>query len=712
MADKLNLRIHPAIGIARVGNSTDYYLGPETMAGSMPGENDITGGLPIKKGTDSTTITSGDLRDNEGKLKKQAARFKIYQYEDGSQLSYPSGSGTEVVIGSTVNGKTVHDIIWTVHLANKKANCWEIDEAANEGIKLYENGQTPPIRNPAFPPSSDPADVNRLEKLVVDAGPRAIKASNTTTIKFDNQITPNYWDTETEQITEIPYYPTSFPASSGSQNQYDQASEPITYLGEMLTEKNGRLVVLGGFGKACGFNNNGNPNSNAPLYLDVDNNNWLDDTSDGPVTATLVLKDGNNYSYYNIEGSAWVVATDPAYAPQTLNAISLWDDVYNTWLENYNLQPEIYSGSQYQQGFAPYFQEDVFPVLSAAHLQMWNTNLPDKAIQAHKNIYKLPEQAPKFDILSFVRNPNDSNQIEDGSPLMPLSLGDAAKSFLTVTTTQYFFLEQWVANKCVGAKEKKLGPGEFLDKAILVNCLGGRFSPGIDLTFIVRDPELYNKDWQNPAIGPFRINMKQLNYAKYTEKPSGTTKYPPFLGVGYIPLRTNTPVEPGDICKFMAIPWHTDYNSCATHTPAPNPGGDITEKNVYSGDVNTSLFWSWPAQRPVAVYTYKDLAANNGTLPKQRYSVRGEGTQAVQQSGDSFDTPAMNVGRYQDRRNMLINWNRIGIVIQGPAIDGYPDKYDQNYYLEVESLFEKDHSNLVIPWPNTVTDKTYPPQDD
>lgn len=28
-------RIHPAIGMARVGNSEEYYIGPETMAG-MP----------------------------------------------------------------------------------------------------------------------------------------------------------------------------------------------------------------------------------------------------------------------------------------------------------------------------------------------------------------------------------------------------------------------------------------------------------------------------------------------------------------------------------------------------------------------------------------------------------------------------------------------------------------------------------------------------
>ncbi|MCB0397104.1 MAG: LodA/GoxA family CTQ-dependent oxidase [Flavobacteriales bacterium] len=691
MSTSSNLRIHPAIGMARVGNSTEFYLGPETMA-AYPGEGALTGGLPIKPGTESTTITSNDIRDAEGKLKRQAARFKIYQYEDGDTYSYPSQKSSEVTIGSVVDGKTVADIIWTVHLANKKANCWEIDEDNNTGIVQYEKGQTPPLRNPSFPPSPDPSAPQRLKNLIVDAGPRSIRGTQGTKI-------PSYFNSQSGKVVAQPDYPVSFPASNGSTKDYSASSQPIDNLGEIQTEPNGRLLVLGGFGKACGFDNQGNPDPNAVLGKDVDNDNWLDDTADGPVTAVLVFEDG---SQRQIEGSAWVVATDPAYAPQTLNIVSLWDDIYNTWLEQFNLDSKVFQNGKYQDSFAPNFQVDVFPVLNAAHMQMWNTNLPDTAIKAHKNVFRLTEQAPTFNIMSFIRNPNIADQTSTGSPLMPLSLGDAAKAFLTVTTTQYFFLEQWVAGKSVGASEQQLTPGEQLDKTILVNCLGGRYSPGIDLTFIVRDPNLYNSNWQDPAIGPFRINAKQLDYSQASLEQ-------PFLGVGYIPLRKDA-VEPGDLCKFMAIPWHTDYNSCATHTPDPNPGGALTNENVYSGDVNTSLFWSWPAQRPVAVYTFDDLAASKGELPFQRYSVRGEGTAAVQQTGEGFDTPAMNVGRFQERVNMLINWHRIGTVIQGPAIDGYDPSFPKDVYLEVQSQFEQDDSNLVVAWPNTVTDKVYPPK--
>ncbi|MBO2601093.1 LodA/GoxA family CTQ-dependent oxidase [Shewanella algae] len=703
----VSLRIHPTIGFARVGNSMDYYIEPQTIAAMpQPGQT-LTGGLPIKAGTDNTPISSSDIRDSQGRLKRQGARFKIYQYPQQNNPSYPAPQAQEVTIGSKVDGKCVTDIIWTVHLANKKANCWEMDESANLGIILYQDGKTPPLRNPSFNQTDNPADTVRLQKLVIDAGPRTISTNKRQAAQFNPNIQASYWDQHTNAVIPLPDYPQSYPATAGN----DDPNTRIDYLGEIQTETNGRLVVLGGFGKACGFDQQGNADPNAKLDMDVDNNNWLDDTADGPVTAVLLFDDG---SYQALENSAWVVSTDPAYAPQTLNVVSLWDDIYTTWVEAFNLNPGLYQNNAYNPEYVPDFAQDIQPILRAASMQMWNTNLPDSAIKSHRQIDKLTKDKPQFDIMSFMRKPSadENNHLEDGSPMMPLSLGDANKSFLTLSNSQYFLMQQWAKGLCSTSAPSMTTPlneGEALDRAVLMNCLGGRFSPGIDLTFIVRDTKLYNSDWQNPNIGPFRINRQPLNYAL-------ATKGSPFLGVGYVPLRSH-PVQPGDLCKFMAIPWHTDYNSCATHTPAPNPGGVITESNIYGGNINTSLFWSWPAQRPVAVYTYEDVAKrNDNTLPLQRYSVRGQGTSASGQQltfdaqGKLNNSPASNVGRYQDRHGILNNWQNIGVVIQGAAIDGYPAHLDPNYYLEVQSGFSQDDSNLVMPWDNTVTDPVYPPK--
>ncbi|KWB76837.1 hypothetical protein WL40_06065 [Burkholderia ubonensis] len=702
------LRIHPAIGIARVGSSPEYYIAPETSAGLPIAGQSVTGGLPIKPGTEDTTITSNDLRDGQGRLKRQAARFRIYQYSDNVGSGYPTGSGTEVVIGSLVDGKRVKDIVWTVHLANKKANCWKL-ESDPAGLDAYKDGNRPPLRNKDFAGTSDPSNKTRLRQLVIDAGPRAIKASDGRSIAFDN-TTPAY-DGSTGEIVKVSRYPQSFPASDGAGPSEGSISHPITTLGEMTTETNGRLIVLGAYGLACGFDSQGKANPDAPVIHDVDNDNWLDDTADGPVRAVLIFDDN---SPRPVDSSAWVVSTDPSYAPQTRNVVSVWDEVSTTWIEKFGLRPDIYSNGLYQSNFRPSFNEDIFPILRAASMQRWNTNLPDDAIRSHDNIEKLPVDPRQYiDIMPYIRNPDShSPELSTGSPLMPLALGDNQKSFLTLTTAQYFFVKQWSNGECIPSNSVPLGPGEALDKSVLSNCLGGRFGPGIELTFIVRDPHFYKPNWQDPGVGPFRINMRNLDYRTATANE-------PFLGVGYIPSGSD-PVEPGDLCKFMAIPWHTDYNSCATHLPDPNPGGELNPdgSNLYSG-VNTTLYWSWPAQRPVAVYTYEDLVANDGTLPVQRYSVRGEGTDARQlheppvqlPPPKEYNSPAMNVGRYQDRRGILLDWDKIGFVIQGVAIDGYPKGYPQDYYLEVQSLFKKDYSNLVQPWPNYVTDSLSPPND-
>ncbi|MFZ6770931.1 LodA/GoxA family CTQ-dependent oxidase [Undibacterium sp. Di26W] len=713
-----NLRIHPVIGIARVGNSEEYYLGPESMAGmDIPGQA-MKGGLPIKPGTEQTPIMSSDLRDASGKLKRQAARFRIYQYDfpDHSSIeTYPNGGGSEIRIGSMVDGKTVKDIVWTVHLANKKANSW----LGGEGVMPFEQGEFPKLRNPTFANCADPADPQRLKKLVIDAGPRALHAASGGSIRFDKVTLPCYGEVSTGAIIDLANYPISFPASEDADTESEIYSRKIQTLGALSSESNGRLLVLGGYGLACGFDAQGNYAPHASLNQNVNNDNWLDDTADGPVTAFLIFDDGSTRP---VDGSAWVISTDPAYAPQTTNVVTLWDELYTTWLENFALQPAVYQDQKYQVSFKPNYVQDVFPVLRAASLQKWNVSLPDKAVERHDFLGDLPADGLDFPIMNFIRDPNYADGSTIGSPLMPLSLGDEGKSFLSLTTSQYFFMSQWandIYQRPDDTPSASLGPGELLDKTILFNCLGGRFGPGIEMGFSVRDPNLYHANWSTPgSAGPFRINMQVLDYSK-------ASKDTPFLDVGYTPLR-KSPVQPGDFCKFMALPWHTDYNSCATHLPDPNPGGELTDENIdaatdmnFAG-LNTFTFASWPAQRPVAVYTYRDVVANNGyvvardgTKAVQRFSVRGNGTKARRFEDEGFNRPAMNTGRYQDRKEFLLNWSRVGFILQSRAIAqdaDAPSLKSEDYFLEVSSQFETDESNLVEYWPNTVIDKLYAPE--
>ena len=58
----------------------------------------------------------------------------MFVYPDDDNTTWPRGDGVEVVIGSKVGARTVTDILWTVHLANKKANCFVLTEKGRQGI--------------------------------------------------------------------------------------------------------------------------------------------------------------------------------------------------------------------------------------------------------------------------------------------------------------------------------------------------------------------------------------------------------------------------------------------------------------------------------------------------------------------------------------------------------------------------------------------------
>jgi len=665
-------RIHPAIGFARVGDSEEFYLAPETMAGLPdPYNPGLTGGLPVVPGTETKTITSNDLRDAEGRLKRQAARFRIYAYSSEETAVYPSGGGTEITIGSRIGDLEVVDIQWTVHVANKKGNAYVLDVPGYDGsvIERYADGRTPPLRNAKnevgqtqlvidVPNINDPA---RVAQWTTDPGPRSV----------NKDLRKAAFDQATEARAgnkPVPDYRKLFPAASEDVVYAPRGT--IDTLGHIETDDQGRLIVVGGYGRACALWNQ------TDLASSVDNDGWYDDTGDGPVSATIVLRGKSaDPIVERIDAApAWVVTADPAYAPQILNTVSLWDELYDTFVREFKLQPDVYEHGHYKEEYRPAFGEDIEPFFKAASLQEWTTNLPKGAKAAHRmvgNITATDDPAATIMAgLAYVRDPNKPTQSNLGPPLMPLGLGDSGKAFLSPTYTQHFFLTQWDSGKFDAEPKRKLGPGEALDKASLMACLGGRFSPGIDLTFTVRQPDVYVRNWKGKD-GPFRIAARPLDYSR-------ATKEQPFLTGGYVPMNTGThTVEPGDMTKFMSIPWHTDYNSCATHPTSPSI------RNI------TTLYWSWPAQRPVNVYVASEV--QDGALGPQRYSVRGNGT--------GSPDPA-NQGRYQYIAEIIPNWSGIGVVMQGKAIDGDPSRpLPPDAYLEVASLLKGEPDEVVAPWP-------------
>lgn len=660
-------RLHPTINFARLGTSDDYYLSPDTSAGlPIPAMGETVGGLPVRLGTEDEPITSDDLRDDDGNLLRQAARFRIFSYAFERPDTYPDGGGVEILPGSSVDdGRVVKDVVWTVHLANKKANAYNV--VPSQGLKAYADGKVPQLRNPEeYGTPDSPA---RLTQLVIDPGPRAIISSQGGVVSFDASTPATYSD-GTGGICEQSRYPKSFP-----QGELFQPTGPLDTLGELTTDARGRLLVLPGKGTtAAVYDEYGDP---IPLTGDLNNNGWFDDAADGPVSATILFEDGTTAEAFG----AWVVCGDPAYAPQIRNVVSVWDDVYDAWVRELDLQPEICVGGNFNADYRPSFEADIHPIFRAASLQRWTANLPELAVKAHEAVQRIdPTDDPDRTImagLAYIRNPNEPNELSVGVPLMPLSVGEAGTDFLAVSKTQYFFLEQWNRNRFEPNEGAKLGPGEYLDMASLSNCLGGRYVPGIEVSYPVRQPEMYKQDWRTSGCGPFRVKPKAMNYG---EARTGT----PFLTGGWIPLHGMTDgLEPGDISKFMSIPWQTDYNSCSIHQPSINTSG----KNTATGNP-LALYWSWPSQRPDAVYPATEVV--NGVLPDRVWSVRGPGT---------LTNDPKSSATFQKALESVRHWDRIGIVLQGTVITGA--HYPPDFFLEAESRLPTGGQsvNIVAQWP-------------
>lgn len=135
--------IHPAIGVARVGNAAEaFFIGPEVV--SPPAQ------------------APGFYRDASGALKRQAARFRLYGYDAAGNL-----------VGELTAAEA--EIQWCVHVANHKAAWYQwgiaLDIPEAQGTEL-------PRRN------SDVSGADRAG-LIIDPGPQTIAGRSAAAVRLD-----------------------------------------------------------------------------------------------------------------------------------------------------------------------------------------------------------------------------------------------------------------------------------------------------------------------------------------------------------------------------------------------------------------------------------------------------------------------------------------------------------------------------------------------
>lgn len=524
-------RIHPAIGIARIGNSDEYFIGPEVPYPTPP--------------------PPGGYRDASGRLKRQAAMFRIYGYDANGQVVAELTS-TDAVIE------------WTVHVANKKGAWYDFDAA----LDLPEAHDLRSARRNAFVQGTD------RDKLVIDPGSRSISGANQRSAPFDT-------------------------GKFLGQN---------VHLGELRTDAAGRLKFLGGKGVS------GSPLPGFTLVTFANNPGWHDDTSDGPVMAKVEV-DGVPIPV----DPAWVITAPPNYSPDLVTPQTMHDVI-----------TDALKGSLLTVPAEPSFARDIFPLLRQFNDAQWvNFGFAVQFGWQAPNDFLRPEILAKLaaapvsstddpygelrrQIFYSFRNPSSTTF----EPIAwPPIYGDAFGSYdappvardgFSFTPTLYNYLSEWMQGNFIADYDPNAKPPrgiddvplleqpDTLDRAALHFCMGGPFHPGCEMTWPMRHSSMYRS--------PYRLRQ---NPGGLTESDYGEFLTQATINASDGPLSVS---GPGDITKWMAVPWQADTASCRAGYP----------DTEFPSDPFIPTFWPSRVPNNVLTDAEYDIITNPATSPEAR----------------------------------------------------------------------------------------------
>jgi L-lysine 6-oxidase len=552
------LSIHPSVGIARLGNAdgNDFVLNPIKIGG-LPYEHD-----------DNLQPTTEVIyfKDEAGRVRRQGQVFKVLDEQDHE---------------ITLDSENVKSIEWNVHLANKKAAWYAFSEL--NGNLLYGEANSYKNRGIEWRNPSVTSEPER-QKLIIDLGPRTVSGS-LKSAEFDKDNIPSN------------YTKASYPGPV-------LQGEDFKSLGTLLTDDKGRLIVLGGYGRAGG-------NTDLEGYGGGDE--WFDDISDGPVTCVVTYTDGSPAQTMK----AWVVVGSPDFAPEIVNISTLNDTFFDVGVRHFDLVPNMYAHGEFNNGFVANFERDIQPIIHRISQYQWVANVQsmsgffsyqfdyrDNSDGNKPNRMKYYNYFRQLDnkVIGDYDQPQQTlmSSSSEGEmlPMMPMNSGsnsvksanaydltdNVVEKFLALDATQMFLLKQWAEGKfTLGATDVLLV--NEMDAASIGNCVGLPMCPGIEVTWSLQNSKLYESAYQ---IKHFKDDYSQQGLSPSRDECEGGG------------------CEPGDLTKRMACPWQADFFNCTVQVV------NFSEPKVNKAtQVETSL--------SLTKYNWKDLP--DGVKVPKEYQV-------------------------------------------------------------------------------------------
>lgn len=548
------------------------------------------------------------FRDAQGCIKRQASRFRLFGLDkNGAVVAELDGADGEIT--------------WSVELANHKPAWYYFDQALDISAS---NGTFDPDT-----PGIASIRRNRLYTgsrgdLAINPGSRSIAGLSTNAGGGD----PKY-SFDSGKFIDTP-----------------------VYLGELRTDEAGNLLVLGGRGRSFSHDHS------LPTTF-ANNEGWCDDVSDGPVNASIKLKDGRSFS----AADGWVVVAPPDYAPDVQAIITGYDLVYEVAV---NIDPAL-------KPKQVVFYEHILPILRRLSMNQWVNagfaidfgwgSLADFTLPAVQQLLSNPGVASlpfRQAIFEQFRDPAASYL---QATAIPAIYGDAITLSFTTTNPmewmpvlpqQYAWLKAWAqGNFLTGTPIAPLSwpvmtPSARafgLTRASLEQVIGGPFHPGCEFTWPLRNALMYS--------APFRLKRRSGAEPDYGDQLS------PGVAVG-----VGGPLDgsfAGSITRWMACPWQTDTASC------------LSAYRSYSGEYLPTF---WPARVPNDVLTEENyqIIVNSGSGADEKMTAFSSGSRLKWLREIIYDSqnPAhkLTTDKSVTLQHFVDQWSKAGIVLSRPGPGG------------------------------------------
>lgn len=666
-------KIHPPIGVARIGNSDEFYLSPEKIGG-RPIECEQKHGNIKCKNNKVKYVTK--FKDGDKKVKKQAAKFQI--------LKHDSTKAAPEEVDLTDKSK-IKSVKWTVHLANKKSAWYHFSEFKGDVMlgsdNTYEKKKVP-LRNSEFD--------GKRRHLIIDYGPR--------------YLTDKKQRVHFRKDENVPYnYPVTSPKYD-NEDRWPTYGHRVDYLGTAITDSKCNLLVLGGHGN-CG--------GDESFDSFAGGEKWYDDMSDGPVICEIELANGDKHVL-----DAWVIVGPPKFAPELVNISTLDDVMLDVAVQYFGAAPEIYDKKKWPQteGWNPdydkvNFERDIEPIIKRMAGYRWVANVPSmmdfcmpsfdlkdnskENYQNRKRYYDYFRMADtKYwgiggdsDIL-FSTVKGVKNDYIHGIPLMPLNAGSNAVSdmvpdkFVELSRTQHYFLKQWSEGKFTTGKADDILGMMGVDHADVGNCVGNPMCPGVEVTWSVKNPTIYS--------GPYRIKHRNINYK--TGKIDSDFYFKKGLDPDWdetaLPTKTGPGCEPGDLTKRMADPWVSDLFECNVNNINFTDQSKVMDKSDEIAAPPTYYAYWWPPQSPWDVIMGITDTGETSKARKEQNTI-----DELAEAGASAGQQVNYIRGINNHIEMVYAWSYLGFIVnqnEGVDRDQYP------YFVEKERNHEEFQVSAVV----------------